>query len=106
MKSPITASRFDAIAGKLERELVAELERQKQDCYIPAAPGDTDLLDTPEVDSKTVVQLSPIVEEQTGGIKIKPQWIRKGGYSSIQEAARHVIAEIRKNCFKLTPVAA
>ncbi len=104
MKPTLTPADFDRIAPKLQAKLVDALQAQKADCLIPAAPGETDLLDTPEVDSKTVVQLSPIVETATGH-KLKPDWIRKGGYDSIEEAAQHVIAEVRRNCFSgVTPL--
>jgi len=54
---------------------------------------DEDLFDTPVVDSKAVVKLSPIVEELTGK-KIKPEWIKSGGYTSVEEAIGDLVRQI------------
>ena len=58
-------------------------------------PPEGDLWELPKVDSKTVVKLSPIVEEDTG-MKIKTVWIRRGGYNSVEEAINDLMEQIEK----------
>lgn len=60
---------------------------------------DKNLFETPTVDSKSVIKLSPIIEETTGR-KIKPEWIRPGGYDSVEEAVADLIRQIELD---LTP---
>lgn len=81
----------DALAHKLSSQLsteilMSEFENELQE-------EDPDLWDTPTVDSKAVMKLSPIVEGMTGR-KIKPEWIKAGGYDSVEDAINDVIKQL------------
>jgi hypothetical protein len=97
-KKPISRSAFEALAPVLRNQIVKAIEDQKKDSFIPVAPEHTDVFDVPAVDSKTVAKLSPIVESQIG-YKLRPKWIRKGGYGSAEEAADDMISKIFENCY-------
>jgi len=75
------------------------LNKELSDCAIPELGGesDSDLWDLPPVDSKTVVKLSPIVEELTNH-RLQPTWIRKGGYSSSESAIDDLLTQIGLHC--------
>lgn len=83
---------FCKLKGTLSRQLTACLETEAEMNEFDVEE-ESDLWDGPVVDSKTVVKLSPIVEEITGK-KIKPEWIRSGGYNSINEAVTDLINQI------------
>jgi len=91
----LTADAFDDRLPELRKRLATALKRELQDCALPD-PG-TDLWDLPPVDSKTVVKLSPIVSEMIGH-RLRPSWIRKGGYDSINDAIEDLLTHIRANC--------
>lgn len=80
----------DQLIKKLEKRLQEEIDLQEFD-----NPPEGDLWELPVVDSKTVVKLSPLVEEDTG-IKIKNQWIRNGGYDTVDEAINDLIQKIEE----------
>jgi hypothetical protein len=72
------------LARALEEEaLIAEFENEEEE----------DLWDCASVDSKAVIKLSPIVEEHTGK-KVKPEWIKPGGYDSVDEAITHLMEQL------------
>lgn len=95
---------IDEIVIKIERPLVrnegglkAELEKYlEEEIECDDFFDDTNLFDTPIVDSKSVMKLSPIVEEYIG-IKIKPEWIKCGGYDSLEEAVTHLLSQIEES---------
>lgn len=97
MKAPkLTAADYGAKAAGLAKALADGLDKELKDCAWQPDPT-TDLWDLPTVDSKTVCKLSPIVEKITGH-KLKPSWVRKGGYPSIEEAVADVIAKVAEHC--------
>jgi acyl carrier protein len=103
--SPISQKEFNSVKADLYQVLVKQLQQQKAECFIPDTPDDTDVFDTPEVDSKTVIKLTSVIEKRTGH-KLKLQWVRKGGYASIEAAATHVIDQIQANCYAPKTVSA
>lgn len=100
MKKALTKAEFDAQEAVLRAEIVKAIELQAAESYIPAAPENTDVFDVPAVDSKTVAKLSPMIEEKVGH-KLKPSWIKKGGYASAQAAAQHVIDMLREHHYQV-----
>lgn len=84
---------FLKLKSELISKLTAELEYEKEMSSFTADDEESDIWETPVVDSKTVVKLSPIVEELTGK-KIKPEWIKCGGYESVEEAVEHLVKQI------------
>lgn len=90
---------YQAKLGDMKAALTAGLEAELKDCAWQPEPN-TDLWDLPTVDSKTVCKLSPIVEELTGH-KLKAPWIRKGGYSSVDEAVDDLMARIAEHCVEV-----
>lgn len=91
----LTVAEFNTLAPKLRKRLTDALTKEQQDCALPDPT--TDLWDFPPVDSKTVVKLSPVVKELVGH-RLRPSWIRKGGYASIEAAVQDLLAQIRANC--------
>ena len=59
----------------------------------------------PEVDSKTVAKLSPVVKGLLGR-RLNPKWIRKGGYPSIKAAVQDLLTQIAKHCVAESPAGA
>lgn len=102
---PISAQAFDLLQAELYDALLNKLEEEQAGDFIPdgAEAANTDIFDTPAVDSKTVIKLSDIVEKMTGHT-LKPDWIKKGGYSSIEEAALDVINKIREHGYDALPL--
>ena len=98
-KPTFTPKTFNDLIPKLQAQLTVALKKELSDCALPELGKDpaTDLWNLPTVDSKTVCKLSPIVKELVGR-SLKPAWVRKGGYKSIDEAVRHVIDQLRTNC--------
>ena len=98
----ISSSDFKGVKGELAAKLSEHLEMEiamsELEVTTELEPG-SDLFDAPLVDSKTVVKLSPIVEEITGR-QIKSEWIKSGGYDSVEEAVNHLVevleSEIQK----------
>ena len=91
----LTIAEFNALLPKLQQRLTDALSKEQQDCALPDPV--TDLWDFPPVDSKTVVKLSPVVKELIGH-RLRPSWIHKGGYTSIQGAVQHLLVQIRAHC--------
>jgi len=91
----LTESAFKAVLPKLQKALLDALTKEQQDCALPES--DTDLWDFPPVDSKTVVKLAPVVKELIGH-RLRPTWIRKGGYPSKEEAVEDLVAKIHTHC--------
>jgi hypothetical protein len=50
------------------------------------------------VDSKTAFKISASIVEEILGCKFKPAWIRRGGYSSVEDATADVISQLEANC--------
>ena len=82
-KSSISKQKFDEIKADLKKELADELEEEVS--FDDFDSEDSGLWETPAVDSKAVVNLSPTVEKHTGS-KLDPAWIKCGGYDSVSEA--------------------
>ena len=80
----------DELSVKITSELEMEIEMSD---FETVDENEEDLWDTPLVDSKSVIKLSPIVEEMTGH-KIKPEWIKPGGYESLDEAVSHLVQQL------------
>jgi hypothetical protein len=91
----LTLTDFTGLLPTLRKRLADALTKEQLDCALPDPT--TDLWDFPAVDSKTVAKLSPVVKELTGH-RIRPSWIRKGGYESIEAAVQDLIAQIRTHC--------
>ena len=91
----LTLAEFEALLPKLRQRLTDALTKEQQDCALPDPT--TDLWDFPPVDSKTVAKLSPVIKELIGH-RLRPSWIRKGGYQSIEAAVQDLLAQIRKHC--------
>jgi hypothetical protein len=79
----------DSLATRLEEEVLMSGEVQ----FEPEDEDEAALFTTPVVDSKTVMKLSPIVELMTGK-KIKTEWIKNGGYDSVDEAIAHLLKQL------------
>ena len=82
---------YEGIKEELKTELIAELETE-----VEFAEFETDndgLWDTPAVDSKAVVKLSPTIEKYTGA-PIDLTWIKRGGYDSVPEAVEHIMEQL------------
>jgi hypothetical protein len=100
----IARSAFMALRPALEAQLAARLEQERIDTTLPGpGPEDTDLWDDlPPIDSKSVVKLSPILEEQTGH-RLDPRWIRKGGYESVADAVTDLLNHVEQHCVEAAP---
>lgn len=98
-KVKLTPIQFNDIAALLRRRLTEALQKEIEDCALPdlADDEDTDLWTLPNVDSKTVVKLSPTVKELTGW-SLDPTWIKKGGYASVEDAVSDLVAQIKAHC--------
>jgi hypothetical protein len=92
MMSP---AEFSERLPTLTDKLTKGLQREQEDCALPDLKKDP-LWDTPEVDSKTVAKMSPVVKEVTGE-SLDPRWIQRGGYHSIEEAVAHIISQIKQH---------
>jgi hypothetical protein len=87
----ITKSEYEEIKEAFKIELADELESE-----VEFAEFETDkegLWDTPVVDSKAVIKVSPVVEKYTGA-QLEPSWIKCGGYDSIPEAVEHIMEQL------------
>jgi len=95
----LTPAEFEALKPVLGKRLTDALEQELADCALPELGGDpsTDLWDLPPVDSKTVAKLSPVVKDLIGR-RLHPTWIRKGGYTSVDEAITDLLMQIGKHC--------
>jgi len=91
----LSPTKFSELLPTLIDRLTKDLQREQQDCALPAL-GKDPLWDTPEVDSKTVAKLSPAVKELTGE-SLDPRWIQRGGYHTIAEAVGHIISQIKQH---------
>lgn len=93
MTSKISLEKFLNLKDELMDKL---LERLKDLNNIEFDnPPEGDLWNLPKVDSKTVVKLSPLVEEDTG-MKLINKWVKRGGYGSEEEAIKDLIEKIEK----------
>lgn len=95
----ISHTDFNSRQEGLRKALAGKLEAELDECTLPdAGDDDSDLYDLPTVDSKTVAKMSPVVKEWMDGIGINPKWIRKGGYTTIDEAVDHILEQFAKDC--------
>lgn len=92
----VSAEKFQEIKASLKQQLHDGLEEELAMNEFDNPPKG-DLWNVPTVDSKTVIKLSPIVEKMTGQ-KIKPQWIKPGGYNNAEEAVTHLLSQIEASC--------
>ena len=90
-KSSISKQKFDEIKADLKKELADELEEEVS--FDDFDSEDSGLWETPAVDSKAVVNLSPTAEKHTGS-KLDPAWIKCGGYDSVSEAVNHLMEQL------------
>jgi len=88
-----TLEEFSLIKSALSKRLTTQLESEAELDDFMDDDDESDLWDTPAVDSKSVVKLSPIVEEFTG-LKIKPEWIKPGGYDTVEDAVKELIRQL------------
>jgi hypothetical protein len=87
----ICKQEYEGIREELKSELTEELEAE-----VEFAEFETDnegLWETPGVDSKAVVKLSPTVEKYIGA-PIDLAWIKCGGYDSVPEAVEHIMEQL------------
>lgn len=80
----------DSLIKKISDQLEVEIEMAE---FEAVDENESDLWSTPLVDSKSVIKLSPVVEQMTGH-KIKPEWIKPGGYDSLEEAVSHLVQQL------------
>lgn len=101
----VSIEEFNALLPSLHQRLTDALDQELADCALPELGADpnSDLWDLPAVDSKTVAKLSPAVKELIGR-RLDPAWIRKGGYSSVENAVSDLLAKIREHCVAQTTV--
>lgn len=98
-KRMFSEEEFNALLPTLTNELAFELERELAACMLPELGGQpaSGLWDLPTVDSKTVCKLSPITQKLLDR-RLEPSWVRKGGYESVEEAVRDVVAHAKHDC--------
>lgn len=87
----ICKQEYEDIKDELRSELLDELETE-----VEFAEFETDnegLWDTPGVDSKAVVKLSPTLEKYTGA-PLDLTWVKRGGYDSVPEAVDHLMEQL------------
>ena len=77
---------------RLKKELSDHLQDEITSCELDNQ-FEEPIWDMPVVDSKSVMMLSPVVERLTGR-KIKPEWIKPGGYEDVDEAIVHLMQQI------------
>lgn len=87
----ITKAEYKKLKKKLKAELIDELDSEVQ--FAEFETDDEGLWDTPAVDSKAVVKISPVVESYTG-TQLDPSWIKCGGYDSVLEAVDHIMEQL------------
>ncbi len=87
----------DDFSEKIKAELEIEVDMSG---FEVEDENEDDLWDTPLVDSKTVIKLSPFVEKMTGH-KIKPEWIKPGGYDSLEGAVSHLVQQLELDLQKI-----
>lgn len=95
----IHADEFPAIKDDLIDALTVKLKEE-----IELSEFDTDedeLWGTPSVDSKTMIKLSPVVEEYTGK-KINPKWLKPGGYETVEEAVGDLVEQLELDFKKVS----
>jgi len=95
----LTPAEFQSRRAELRKRLSEALEKERTDGALPDSGdvSDTDLWELPPIDSKSVVKLSPIVKELIGH-RLDPQWIRKGGYSTVAEAVEDMLLHLETHC--------
>lgn len=91
----LSPAEFSELLPRLTERLTEDLQREQDECALPELKKDP-LWDTPEVDSKTVAKMSPVVKEITGE-SLDPRWIQRGGYPSIEAAVSHIISQIKQH---------
>ncbi len=97
----ISKTEFDATAETFAQTLMARLAAEVNPDEFSVAHVDqgaaTDLWELPDVPSKAVVTLSGLVQEHLG-VKLPPEFIRSGGYQTVEEAIAHVMEQLRTLC--------
>jgi len=96
-KSKLTVAEFNKLLPTLIGRLTSGLENELMDCALPELADSPPWDNLPTVDSKTVCKLSPIVQELLDR-RLEPSWVRKGGYSSVEDAIQDVVANMKKDC--------
>lgn len=90
----MTSAGFQEVKAALAGQLTSRLEAEAiMDEFEADGAEGSDIFDTPAVDSKSVIKLSPIVEDATGK-KIRPEWIKPGGYGTVEEAVSDLIRQL------------
>jgi len=85
---------FEKRVPLLRSRMTAALDKEMADGDLPEGPGCDVFSGMPTVDSKTVCKMSPTVKEVLD-CSMKPKWVQKGGYGSVQKAVEDVIQNIR-----------
>lgn len=93
--SQISLEEFLILRAQLIKKLLERLQEEIDLMEFDDPPEGELWDDLPIVDSKTVVKLSPLLEEDTG-MKLKNKWIRRGGYDSADEAIKDLIKKIEQ----------
>lgn len=103
----ITHAEFDEYEPALRAEMETWLEQELAAEAPPAANPATAPVwsDLPVLDSKTLARASPVVKKHLG-VGIDPKLIRKGGYSSVEEALDDLLPKLRATCLPNTAAAA
>ncbi|PWK52844.1 hypothetical protein [Pleionea mediterranea] len=82
----ISKEKFNECKEGLRNELTEILEAETEELEERFDdPAVSKLFNSNAVDSKSMCALSPKIEEVTG-LKLKEEWIQKGGYESVDEA--------------------
>jgi len=96
-KKKISLEEFHRVKKALVDKLTSRLEIEAAlSDFDTEEFGDSDVFDNPGVDSKSVIKLSPIIEEATGE-KVKPEWIKPGGYETVGEAVSDLMRQLELN---------
>lgn len=96
MAKKMSPLEFERLRPTLRARLSQALEEEQADDLAIPDLKDNPMWETPEVDSKSVAKLSPLVKELTGS-SLRPEWIQKGGYGSISDAVTDIIAKIHQH---------
>lgn len=87
----ISKEQYDSIKDNLKTELIEKLEEEVE--FAEFETENEGLWNTPGVDSKAVVKLSPTIEKYTGA-PLDITWIQNGGYDSAPEAVEHIMKQL------------
>ena len=97
--SSITKTEFDGISANLIADLFDWYSDLKDnpDAPLPNPSTAGAFENIPDIDSKSVVQISPITKKYLG-INLDVKMIRKGGYNSFDDFTKDILPKLREAC--------